>query len=148
MNPSMRQQVLYVEDHPINALLMAAILERRPQLELVIATSGREALRRAETLAPVLLLLDLGLPDCHGSQLLAWMRDLPGCHTAPAVAVTADATFEIANSGFCELWTKPLHVEKVLARLDALTDTAAQPQRSRETQAQPQRLAMLVPNWF
>lgn len=126
MTASKRQQVLYVEDHPINALLMAAILERRPHLELLIAASGREALRMAEDLEPVLLLLDLGLPDCHGSQLLAWLRDLPGCHTPPAVAVTADATFEIANSGFCEVWTKPLCVENVLARLDALT-AAAQP---------------------
>lgn len=140
-----RRPVLYVEDHPINALLMAAILERRPQLELVIATSGREALRMAEGLEPVLLLLDLGLPDCHGIQLLGWLRDTPGCHTPPAVAVTADVTFEIRNSGFCELWTKPLNVEKVLARLDALT--AAAPQPSRETEAQPQRRSTLVPDW-
>jgi len=150
MASSTRRRVLYVEDHPTNALLMSAILERRPQLELVIATSGREALRIAEGLEPVLLLLDLGLPDCHGSQLLGWVRDLPGCHTPPAVAVTADVTFEPADSGFCEVWTKPLDVEKVLARLDSLTAAAPQPQLqpSRETQPQPQRLATLVSNWL
>ena len=71
-------------------LLMAAILERRPELELVIATTGEEALCMAAGLHPALLLLDLGLPDCHGSRLLGLLRALPGCETVPAVAVTAD----------------------------------------------------------
>lgn len=127
MPKPVRPQVLYVEDHPINALLMAAIFERRPQLELLTASHGEEAMQRAEGLRPVLLLLDLGLPDCHGSQLLGWLRALPGCAEPPAVAVTADITFDIADSGFCELWAKPLHVEHVLARLDALTGACATP---------------------
>lgn len=122
-----RRTVLYVEDHPINALLMAAIFERRPELELVIATTGAEALRLAAQLQPVLLLLDLGLPDCHGAQLLGRLRTLPGCSAPPAVAVTADSEFEIAGSGFCELWPKPVHIDHILQRLDSLTAIARTP---------------------
>lgn len=125
MPQSPRRTVLYVEDHPVNALLMAAIFEHRPQLDLVIATSGEEAQRVAADLRPVLLLLDLGLPDCHGSALLGRLRTLPGLASPPAVAVTADVAFEIAGTGFCELWPKPLHLEHVLARLDAFTATPA-----------------------
>ncbi|MBW8846731.1 MAG: response regulator [Burkholderiales bacterium] len=117
--------VLYVEDHPVNALLMAAILERRPELDLLIATTGEEALCMAAGLSPALLLLDLGLPDCHGSRLLSLLRALPGCERVPAVAVTADADFEIEHSGFCELWAKPLQIDLVLARVDALIGTSA-----------------------
>lgn len=113
--------VLYVEDHPVNALLMAAIFERRPLLTLVVAASGQEALHLAAGLHPALLLLDLNLPDCHGSQLLGQLRGFAGCAAAPAVAVTAATDFDIANTGFCELWPKPLDLDLVLTRLTALT---------------------------
>ena len=119
-----RRPVLYVEDHPVNALLMNAIFERRPQFELVIATTGKEALGMASGLQPALLLLDLSLPDCHGSQLLGLLRALPGCESVPAVAVPAHADFEIEGTGFCELWPKPLHLDQVLTRLEALTRPA------------------------
>lgn len=122
-----RRPVLYVEDHPVNALLMAAILERRPELELLVASTGAEALGMAAGLQPALLLLDLGLPDCHGSRLLGLLRALPGCESVPAVAVTADVNFPVEDWGFCELWPKPLNVDAVLARLDELAGTHAAP---------------------
>lgn len=120
--PDLRRPVLYVEDHPVNALLMGALFERRPELRLVVATTGQEALCLIAGLQPVLLLLDLRLPDCHGAQLLPLLR----LHTAdaPAVAVTADDDFDITGTGFCEMWTKPLHLHEVLARVDALTSSS------------------------
>ena len=127
MSSSARRTVLYVEDHPVNALLMAAILEQRPELELVVATNGEEALCLAAGMQPVLLLLDLGLPDCHGSRLLGLLRALPGCERVPAVAVTADVTFASEEWGFSELWPKPLDVDGVLERLDALAGTSPSP---------------------
>lgn len=146
MPNSSRRTVLYVEDHPVNALLMAAIFEHRPQLDLVIAVNGAEALRLAAGLQPALLLLDLGLPDCHGSQLLGRLRTLPGCETPPAVAVTADALFDIAGTGFCELWPKPLHLEHVLARLNTLTGLPPMPlQRLAGSRATRPRFAALTP---
>lgn len=145
-----RRTVLYVEDHPVNALLMAAILERRPELDLVVAPTGEEALCLAAGMQPVLLLLDLGLPDCHGSRLLGLLRALPGCQAAPAIAVTADVTFSIEGWGFRELWPKPLDVDHVLARLDALTGTqpSPSPQLPGDLTAQPaQPLAQLTATW-
>ncbi len=121
-----RRSVLYVEDHPVNALLMAALFERRPELDLVVARSGEQALCIADGLDPALLLLDLGLPDCHGSQLLPMLRQLPGYANITAVAVTAEADFRIDGSGFAELWTNPLDLIDVLARLDVLTAANAE----------------------
>ena len=116
-----RPTVLYVEDNPVNAMLMTALFERCTQLRLVVAQSGRHALEIAPGLQPVLLLLDLNLPDCHGSQLLPVLRYLPGYEDVPAVAVTADSDFAIAGTDFAELWAKPLNLSRVLERLDALT---------------------------
>ena len=127
MNRDTRRLVLYVEDHAINALLMAAIFEHRPKLGLVIATSGEEAMSLAQRLRPELMMLDIGLPDCHGTDLLQRLRSLPGYERVPAVAVTANSDFDIARTGFRELWPKPLMVERVLPRLDALTAVASFP---------------------
>lgn len=114
------RSVLYVEDHPVNAMLMSAIFERRPDLHLVLATTGSEAVCCASGLHPALLLIDLRLPDCHGSQLLDVLRLIPGCESAPAVAVTADGDYDIAGTGFGELWAKPMDLQQVLRRLEAL----------------------------
>jgi CheY-like chemotaxis protein len=120
---SIRQRhVLYVEDHPVNALLMQALFKRRPRLKLLLAGTGQQAVCLASGLRPALVLLDLHLPDCHGSQLLDVLRLLPGWEDVPAVAVTAEDDFDITGTGFCELWAKPLDLAHVLQRLDALTD--------------------------
>lgn len=124
-----RRSVLYVEDHPVNLLLMGAIFDRRPALQLVTATTGEQALCIAAGLDPVLLLLDLRLPDCHGSHLLPLLRQVGGWDAVPAVAVTADTDFDIAGSGFDALWLKPLRLERVLADIDALTAPDAGPVR-------------------
>jgi len=126
-DPSSRRSVLYVEDHPVNAMLMGALFERRPQLRLVVATTGEEAVCCASGLNPLLLLVDLRLPDCHGAQLLDVLRLIPGCEDAPAVAVTADGDYDLRGTGFVELWAKPMDLDQVLRRLDALVGPAPQP---------------------
>jgi len=114
----MRETVLYVEDHPVNALLMQTVFELRPELELVIAVDGASAMAATQHLKPVLLLLDLRLPDCHGTALLERMREVPGWQDIPAIAVTAEAEFMPAGTGFSDVWHKPLRVPTLLARLD------------------------------
>jgi CheY-like chemotaxis protein len=113
-----RDVVLYVEDHPINVLLMQTVFELRPELRLVIAVDGASAMAAAAELHPVLLLLDLRLPDCHGTALLERLRLLPGWERIPAIAVTAEAEFMPAGTSFSDVWHKPLRVPTLLARLD------------------------------
>ena len=114
----MREVVLYVEDHPVNVLLMQTVFELRPELDLVIATDGESAMVAAKRLQPALLLLDLRLPDCHGTELLERMRQVPGWSDIPAIAVTAEAEFMPAGTTFCDVWHKPLRVPTLLTRLD------------------------------
>ena len=115
-----RDVVLYVEDHPVNVLLMQTVFELRPELELVIAVDGTSAMEMALSAAlhPSLLLLDLRLPDCHGTELLERLRGLPGWEQVPAIAVTAEAEFMPAGTTFSDVWHKPLRVPTLLARLD------------------------------
>lgn len=127
-----RIPVLYAEDEPVNVLLMQALFDYRPQLSLVIATCGTDALEMARVRPPALLLLDLHLPDCHGTELLRRLRRVPGCAGAPAVAVTADRNFDPAGSGFDEVWLKPFLLFRTLARIDrflGLQQSSPAPQR-------------------
>jgi CheY-like chemotaxis protein len=118
--PQVGEVVLYVEDEPVNVLLMRLLFERRPQLRLEVATSGQQALTLSRQLRPVLLLLDLRLPDCFGVELLALLRREPGWQDLPAVAVTTEPGFEAAGSDFLEVWRKPMDLQRALARLDDL----------------------------
>lgn len=112
--------VLYVEDSPLNVIVMEAMFEQRRDLRLHIAEAGMPAWRLSAHLQPSLLLVDLNLPDCHGSELLKLLRLRRGWSQVPAIAVTADSDFDALGAGFLELWAKPLDVRRTLARLAEL----------------------------
>ncbi|MBZ8142011.1 hypothetical protein CLD22_19150 [Rubrivivax gelatinosus] len=113
-----RRQVLYIEDEPLNAELMRALFERRPHLELIVAVDGATAVAIAPTISPQLLLVDLRLPDCLGSELLPLLRLRFGWREVRAVAVTAEHGFGVGSSSFAEVWHKPMDLVHVLRRLD------------------------------
>ena len=114
------KQVLYVEDEPLNVMLMQALLESRPMVQLRVAATGEEGYRRALECSPDLLLLDLRLPDGHGCDWLRCMRAQPELAAMPAVAVTAEPAGAFDPSGFVEVWHKPLNLVDTLQRMDAL----------------------------
>ncbi len=118
LNAQLRQQVLYVEDNPVNVMLMQAVFELRPGLSLSVATCSAEALEIGAGLQPSLLLLDIRLPDLPGTDLLPLLRQRLGWIHVPAVAVTAEPDFVLEDSGFIEIWRKPLSVHAMLERLD------------------------------
>jgi CheY-like chemotaxis protein len=119
---SRRPPVLCVEDHPVNVMLMQALFERLPGERLLIAGSIAEALSlmRTQPQSCALLLLDIGLPDGRGTELLMQLRELPSCSSTHAVAVTAEFGFDIHGTGFDEVWEKPLDLPRVLSRLKQL----------------------------
>jgi signal transduction histidine kinase/ActR/RegA family two-component response regulator len=123
-------QVLYVEDNPVNVLLLEAIAARRPHLRLQSVGTAGEALTLALKDPPHLLLLDQHLPDMQGHQLLAQLHLDPRLRHVPAVMVSADHTGPARSAaravGFCDSWGKPLNVQQVLAGLDALCPPPAQ----------------------
>ena len=119
-----RGRVLYVEDNPVNALLMEAIVGLRPGVQLQVAGSVAQGLAAALADPPDLLLLDMHLPDGDGASLLQALRAHPRLAQVPAVAVSAAAQADdLARArevGFTAYWTKPVVVDDVLAGLDAL----------------------------
>jgi CheY-like chemotaxis protein len=124
---SSNRQVLYVEDQDINVQLMRAALRTRCDVDIVVATNVHGALALAPTLQPSLLLLDLRLPDGHGTELLHALRDMPNCRDVPAIAVTSELGFDAKAAGFDDLWPKPMSLREVSARFDRLVPQALPP---------------------
>jgi len=74
-------RVMIVEDDPGMLERFAAALVRHPLTKVVEKVrSGREAIARLPEVSPDVLLLDLGLPDIHGTEVIRFAaRTLPEC---------------------------------------------------------------------
>jgi len=116
--------VLYIEDNPVNALVMQAMLTRIPGLEMLHAEDGEPGLALALTRTPQLILTDIQMPGMDGFALLQQLR----CHEAtrhiPVVAITADATATSLErgraAGFDGYLTKPVQMDELHAVLRRL----------------------------
>ena len=119
---SAARTLLYVEDNPVNVILMEQILTLRPDWSLHVATSGAQALHMAGDLAPDLLLLDMNLGDMAGHSVAQALRQIAGLSHLPIVALSADAPMQHAEqshlNGYLAYLTKPLDVPELLACLD------------------------------
>ena len=106
------KRIVYVEDEPINARLMSAIIKKLTNHHLVIAKTGNEGLKLILEQLPDLVLLDIGLPDMDGYKILEQMRAHPQAKKIQAIAVTAKAMMDDVErgetAGFDDYITKPV----------------------------------------
>ena len=119
-----KRQVLYVEDNPVNALIIAELLARRPDLVLHLATDGESGVAQARALRPDLVLLDMQLPDINGLEVMRRLQAWPDTARIPCIALSANAMPEDIESalraGAADYWTKPLDFRAFMAALDTL----------------------------
>jgi len=86
----MNKKILVVEDNPTNMYLMSYILEKKG-FTVVQAANGRMALNLAQLEEPVMVLMDIQLPDINGLDVTRQLRQMPCCGTIPIIAVTSFA---------------------------------------------------------
>ncbi len=114
--------VLYIEDNPINLMLVEHIVALRPQWRLLGAASPTQGLVLARTRRPRLILLDIHLPEMDGWAVMHVLSEDAATRDIPVVAVSAQAMpADLARgraAGFADYLTKPLHIERFLAVLD------------------------------
>ena len=116
--------VLYIEDDPVNFTLVERILEFRPALTLMHARSGGSGVELATAHGPKLILLDLNLPDMHGSEVLRQLQNDPATAKIPVVVLSADATpsqiERLLTAGARNYLTKPFDIDPFLAVVDEM----------------------------
>jgi DNA-binding NarL/FixJ family response regulator len=72
---SSRIRILIVDDHPVLRDGLVAMIQSQPDLEVVgQAASGKEAIALFEEHLPDITLMDLGLPDVHGIEVIKRLR--------------------------------------------------------------------------
>jgi two-component system, OmpR family, KDP operon response regulator KdpE len=112
-------RVLVVDDEP-QILRALRINLRVRQYEVHTAATGAEALEVAAAHPPDLVILDLGLPDMEGVDVIAGLR---GWTSAPIIVLSGRADsadkVEALDAGADDYVTKPFGVEELLARMRA-----------------------------
>ncbi len=115
----MSPRILVVDDEPALARALAINL-RAHGWEVVTAADGRSALDAAAATHPDVVLLDLGLPDLDGTEVIAGLR---GWSTVPIVVLSArqhgEDKVEALDLGADDYVTKPFAMNELLARLRA-----------------------------
>lgn len=112
-------KILVVDDEPSIRTLLKSTLARAGYAVIEAATA-REAVTAAQIDKPDLVLLDLGLPDRDGLEIIASLRGDSGL---PVIIVSAreDSEQKVAalDLGAEDYVTKPFDTEELLARVRA-----------------------------
>jgi len=114
-------QILYIEDNPVNVLLVEELVKSVSGLRIASEATGLGGTQRARTLRPDLVLIDLQLPDFDGFEVLRRLRADPLTRAIPCIALSANAMPDDIErglaAGFADYWTKPIDFAKFLASL-------------------------------
>ena len=112
--------VLVVDDEPQIVRALRINLRVR-QYEVYAAANGTEALQQASRHPPDLVILDLGLPDLDGIEVIQGLR---GCTSAPIIVLSGRSDpidkVEALDAGADDYVTKPFAMEELLARMRAV----------------------------
>ena len=110
-------QILVVEDDaPVRNLITTTL--KAHDYKHIIAENGEEAIRQASTCNPDIALLDLGLPDMDGVEVIKKIRTWSNMPIIVISARSEDSDkIEALDNGADDYLTKPFSVEELLARL-------------------------------
>lgn len=121
--PNAPDRILVVDDEPEILTLLAYHLEHAGY-DVRTAANGSEALAKASSDSPTLLVLDLMLPDIPGFDVLAALRENPRTRDLPVLLLTAlrQDTDRIRglSLGADDYLTKPFNPEELVLRVAAI----------------------------
>lgn len=114
--------VLYIEDNAANILVMEGVFKRLDGFELTTVNNGAEGIKRAKSMKPDVILLDLYLPGMDGFQVFEVLRGDEGTAKIPVIAITAAAVPELIQEamdmGFDAYVTKPFDFRELVALIN------------------------------
>jgi signal transduction histidine kinase/CheY-like chemotaxis protein len=137
--------VLVIDDDSVVRDLMSRFLTRLG-FHVVAAASGEEGLRLAKQVNPLVITLDVIMPNCDGWAVLNKLKADPGLAAIPVIMVTVvdneSMGFELGASNYM---IKPVDRDRLavliekhrVARSFAVTDTKATPDSHRDASPKP-----------
>ncbi|MFI7451951.1 response regulator [Nonomuraea sp. NPDC049714] len=119
-------RILVVDDEPQLLRTLRINLVAR-QYEVAVAADGAEALREAAEWHPDLVILDLGLPDLDGMDVIHGLR---GWTSVPIIVLSGRSgnqdKVEALDAGADDYVTKPFGIDELLARIRAVSRRTGQ----------------------
>ena len=117
----MMKPILIVEDNDKNLKLVRDILQFKGYRTIEATTAG-EGVRLAREELPILVLMDIQLPDFDGITALKQLRADPATRDLPVLAVSASAMPDdqqrILASGFNAYITKPIDIKNFVGTVE------------------------------
>jgi DNA-binding response OmpR family regulator len=115
--------VLIIDDNLDLLEVHAEVLLTLGRLRIFKASSGQEALRLYQSVDPALVILDEGLADMGGSQLLRELREINSRAHRPALFITGAVSSVQCLPGDVVL-EKPVEMQRLLEAVRALVPEA------------------------
>jgi signal transduction histidine kinase/ActR/RegA family two-component response regulator len=116
-------RILIAEDNAANILTLGDYLESHGY-EISIAHDGAEALEKAESLKPDIILMDIQMPTMNGLEAMTHLRANPRFSTTPIIALTALAMpgdrERCLQAGASEYMSKPVSLKSLLKTIETL----------------------------
>ena len=113
----MAPKVLLVDDEK-SILMMLEVNFRAAGFDVVTATSGASALEIAAAARPDAVVLDLGLPDLDGWEVVKRLRELVGVASTPIVVLSGTDRNDAVVRGYASTVeayvTKPVEPEELV----------------------------------
>ena len=129
----MTQTILLVDDDVDTLKLIGLMLQRRGY-QITAAQNGTQALAKAESDLPDLVILDVMMPDIDGYEVCRRLRANPKTSPIPVIMFTAktQVTDKVAGfqAGADDYLTKPIHPAELASHVEAILVRSA---RARET---------------
>jgi len=117
---TIKNKVLIVDDEPQIRKLLRVTLEAS-SYKVEESTSGNEAIRLTASLKPDIVVLDLGLPDIDGTEVIKKIREWSQVPILVLSVRSQDDDIVIAlDNGADDYVVKPFSVDVLLARLRAV----------------------------
>jgi CheY-like chemotaxis protein len=123
-SPAPRLSIVYIEDNPVNVILVKELVAMRPGVALACSVNGESGVERALLDRPDVVLVDMQLPDIDGYEVLKRLRAHTSLAGSSIIALSANAMSDDIErakaAGFDDYWTKPIDFRRFLAALDVL----------------------------
>ena len=116
-------KILLVEDNEMTRDMLSRRLERKGYA-VTLALDGAEALQKARTEAPDLILMDMSLPVMDGWTATQKLKNADDTRRIPVIALTAHAMpsdRDRALAAGCDDYdTKPIELPRLLGKIEGL----------------------------
>lgn len=109
--------IIYVDDDEDDRDIFREVMrDVNPNLKLVLAKDGQDALAKLKEFNPICLFIDMNMPRMNGLQLLALLKGDPDLQEIPAfiltTALTPNQTQELRTLGAHDYLIKPSSFEE------------------------------------